>query len=59
MFEETPPGGVMVGGKEGRIKCKECDIIIGRFKWQGAKCGCGEWVIPYIGVHEKVVDLIG
>lgn len=45
-------------GKEGRLHCHKCTAQLGRFKWYGCKCICGAWIVPYIAVHKRAVDIM-
>ncbi|KAI5188994.1 hypothetical protein NECID01_0349 [Nematocida sp. AWRm77] len=56
--ENAVEGTEMEEGKEGRVYCKKCRSTVGRFKWYGSKCVCGVWMIPYIGIHKRSVDVI-
>lgn len=46
------------GVLEGRLACPnaKCGASIGRYTWQGFKCGCGEWVCPAFSLHRSKVD---
>ncbi|KAK1765375.1 tyrosine protein phosphatase yvh1 [Phialemonium atrogriseum] len=46
------------GVLDGRLACPnaKCGASIGRYTWQGFKCGCGEWVCPAFSLHRSKVD---
>ena len=53
MREELEQGKV-----EGRLECPnpKCDMIVGRYAWQGLKCSCGAWVVPGVSLARGKVD---
>lgn len=53
MREELEQGKV-----EGRLECPnpKCDMIVGRYAWQGLKCNCGAWVVPGVSLARGKVD---
>ncbi|KAK0625049.1 protein-tyrosine phosphatase-like protein [Bombardia bombarda] len=46
------------GELEGRLVCGngKCQASVGRYSWQGFKCGCGDWVAPAFSLHKSKVD---
>jgi len=55
--EEQIKGTDIEKAAEGRVHCSSCRTVLGRFKWYGTKCACGEWIFPYIGIHKNSVDI--
>ena len=45
-------------GQEGQILCPKCKAKLGRFKWHGDTCSCGDFVVPYIAfIPSKVITM--
>jgi len=46
------------GELEGRLGCPhpKCGAAVGRYTWQGFRCGCGDWVAPAFSLQKSKVD---
>lgn len=56
LYQERP-ADIEMEGAEGRVYCR-CKAVIGRFKWHGTKCLCGQWNTPFISIHLSRVDCV-
>ena len=47
-----------VSAVEGRFGCPSCTTKLGVWKWAGAQCSCGTWIVPAIQVPCSKVDVV-